>query len=36
MLKCSGLAVISSYPMMSVKFTEFKSAVLPDSLAGKD
>ena len=36
MLKCSGLAVISSYPMLSEKFTEFKSAVFPDNLAGKD
>ena len=36
MLKCSGLAVISRYPMLSEKFTEFKSAVFPDNLAGKD
>ena len=34
MLKCSGLAVISSYPLLEPKFTKFKSAACPDNLAG--
>ena len=34
MLKCSGLAVISSYPLLGPKFTKFKSAACPDNLAG--
>ena len=42
MLKCSGLAVISRYPLLTPKgylepkFTKFKSAAFPDYLAGKD
>ena len=34
MLKCSGLAVISSYPLLEPKFTKFKNAACPDNLAG--
>ena len=34
-LMCSGLAIISTYPLIEPKYTRYKNSKSPDVLAGK-
>ena len=34
-LMCSGLAIISTYPLIEPKYTRYKNSKFPDVLSGK-
>ena len=34
-LMCSGLAIISAYPLIEPKYTKYKNSKSPDILSGK-